>query len=384
MYPIITDTASLEALCERLAQEPVILVDTEFMREKTYYSELCLIQIAGEKEAAAIDPLAKELDLTPLYTLLANPAVLKVFHACRQDMEIFYHAMGKVPSPIFDTQIAAMVCGYGESVSYASLVEKIMGIPVDKSSRFTDWSKRPLSPNQLEYAMNDVVYLREIYKALAAQLQKTRRTSWIEEEMQPLLDPATYDMNPDEAWQRIKLRNTSPRYLALLQAVARWREITARSRNIPRTRIMKDDTLAEVANAKPQDFTALQAIRGFYPTMQAAQYDSLFADIQKAMALPTSECPRLPDRVILSGNNEALIDMLRMLLKVCAGTAQVVPRIIADKDGLELLALGKRENIHALTGWRYDIFGKQALRMLEGKIALKADGKNSVTFLELE
>ena len=254
MHTVITETAPLAAICERLAKESFITIDTEFMREKTYYPELCLIQIAGATEATAIDPLAPGIDLSPLYTLLANKEVLKVFHACRQDMEIFYQKMGALPSPIFDTQVAAMVLGYGESIGYEGLVNKVLGKPVDKSSRFTDWGRRPLTDKQIEYAMGDVLHLREISEIFGQKLDESGRTEWIDEEMQPLLDPKTYETDPDEAWRKIRLRNTSPRYLALLQAAARWRELTARGRNVPRGRVMKDETLAEVAHAKAGRF----------------------------------------------------------------------------------------------------------------------------------
>lgn len=382
-HPIITDTASLAALCDALAHEPFITIDTEFMREKTYYPELCLVQVAGEKDAAAIDPLAPDIDLAPLYTLLANDKVLKVFHACRQDMEIFHQKMGALPQPIFDTQVAAMVLGYGESIGYEGLVNKVLGKPVDKSSRFTDWAKRPLSEKQIEYAMGDVIHLRDIYRALQKRLEETGRTEWIKEEEEPLLIPDTYEVNPDEAWRRIRLRNTSPRYLAMLQAAARWRELTARGRNVPRGRIIKDETLAEVAHTKPASFADLQAIRGFYPTMNATHYEPLFDALREVQSLPSSQYPRLPDREPFPPECEALADMLRLLLKACAVRERVVPRLIADKDDLEALAMGKRNNIHALTGWRKEIFGNRALLMLEGKIALKADGKNGIAFVDI-
>jgi len=380
---VITESAALAAFCARLESEAFITVDTEFMREKTYFPQLCLVQIAGSNEAAAIDPLASDLDLTPLYTLLANEHVLKVFHACRQDIEIFYHHAGKVPSPIYDTQIAAMVCGYGESAGYESLVNKILHRSVDKSSRFTDWSKRPLTEKQLTYAMDDVLHLREIYAALQKRLTETGRAHWINEEMQPLLDPKTYDMDPNDAWRKIRLRQNSPRYLAMAQAAARWRELTARERNVPRGRVMKDETLAEVAHTKPEDFVGLQAIRGFYPTMSATHYESLFAMLKEAETLPSSEWPRIPAKPAMPEGSEAIVDLLRLLLKACAAKHHVVPRLIADKDDLELLAIGTRENIHALTGWRYEIFGEHALRLLSGNVAIKADGKNGITFIDL-
>jgi len=383
MHPIITDTATLSALCERLAHEPFVTIDTEFMREKTYYPELCLVQIAGANEAAAIDPLVADFDLSPLYALLANEKVLKVFHACRQDMEIFYQRMNKVPAPLFDTQVAAMVLGYGESVSYESLVNKVLGLPLDKSSRFTDWSKRPLTDKQIEYAMGDVVHLHNIYQVLRDRLEETKRMEWIKEEEEPLLDPRTYDVDPNEVWKKIRLRNTSPRYLAFIQAAAKWRELTARARNVPRGRIMKDETLAEVAQSKPEDFATLQAIRGFYPTMSATNYEPLFETLRAARDLPQAQCPRLPDRPAFLPEAEALADMLRLLLKACAASLRIVPRLIADKDDLEALAMGKRDHIHALTGWRYEIFGIRALQLLDGKIALKADGKNGITFVDI-
>jgi len=383
MHPIITDTATLAACCERLAHETFITVDTEFMREKTYYPLLCLVQLAGEGEAVAIDPLAAGIDLTPLYTLLANPAVLKVFHACRQDMEIFYQGMNALPAPLFDTQVAAMVCGYGESIGYEALVNRVLGLPVDKSSRFTDWSKRPLSDKQIEYAIGDVLHLRGIYRALQKRLDESGRTGWIEEEMLPLLDPRTYVTDPDEAWKKFRLRNSSPRFLAMLQAAARWRELTARARNVPRGRIMKDETLAEVAHLKSPDFAALQGIRGFYPTMHAAHYEPLFDALREAAALPSSECPRLPAREVMPEGCEAVADLLRLLLKACAAKQHVVPRLIADKDDLDALAMGKREHVHALTGWRYDMFGQYALRLLAGGTALKVDGSNGITFVDL-
>ncbi len=383
MHPIITDTPTLAALCERLAHEPFVTIDTEFMREKTYYTELCLIQIAGEKEAAAIDPLAIDIDLTPLYKLLANPKILKVFHACRQDMEIFYQGMNALPAPIFDTQVAAMVLGYGESIGYEGLVNKILGKPLDKSSRFTDWSRRPLTEKQIDYAMGDVLHLRDIYRALQKRLEETNRIHWIAEEMKPLMETETYEVHPDDAWRRIRARNTSPRYLAMLQAAARWRELTARGRNVPRGRVMKDETLAEVAHTKPDNFAALQSIRGFYPSMNATHYDPLFDALRQVQSMTSDQYPRLPEREPFAPESEALADMLRLLLKACAVKERVVPRLVADKEELEALAMGKRDHLHALTGWRFEIFGKRALQMLDGKIALKADGKNGITFIDV-
>lgn len=383
MINLITDTSSLETLCAALADEKFITVDTEFMREKTYYPQICLIQVAGENVSAAIDPLAPNIDLTALYKLLADTSILKVFHACRQDMEIFYHSTGSILSPIFDTQVAAMVCGYGESVSYETLVNKTLGIAVDKSSRFTDWSRRPLSEKQLVYAMDDVLHLRKVYVSLAQRISETGRADWITDEMQPLLEVRTYDNDPNESWKKLRLRNSSPRYLAILRAAACWRDLTARERNVPRSRIMKDETLTEVAQANPVDFAELQAIRGFHPAMSAANYAPLFNMLKEASSLPASEYPHLPARTQLPGNSESLVDILRMLLKSCAYKNQIVPRLIADKDELEMLATGKMDGLKVLQGWRHEIFGTQALKLLEGQIALKADKNNGVMFIEL-
>lgn len=382
MINVITDNAKLECFCTALAHETFITVDTEFMREKTYYPQLCLIQVAGEKESAIIDPLAPGINLDALFRLFENPAILKVFHACRQDMEIFYQAMGKLPAPVFDTQVAAMVCGYGESASYETLVNKILRASVDKSSRFTDWSRRPLTEKQLTYALDDVLHLREIYKVIAQQLQESGRVDWIQEETAPLTDTSTYDNNPNDAWQRLRFRNTTPRYLATLQAVARWRELTARERNVPRGRIMKDETLTEVASAKPTSFTDLQAIRGFHPTLQTGQYSKLFDAMKAVESLPSCEYPRLLAKPQFLPEVETLVDLLRLLLKNCAAKKQLVPRLIADKEELELLASGNRDGLHVLQGWRHDIFGQHAVRLLEGKILLKADKTLGIAFIE--
>lgn len=378
---VITETSSLESFCAALSTERFITVDTEFMREKTYYPQLCLIQVAGENNSAAIDALSPTLDLKSFYELLNNPAILKVFHACRQDIEIFYHASGSVPAPVFDTQIAAMVCGYGESVSYETLINKTVGIAVDKSMRFTDWSKRPLSDKQLIYALNDVLHLRKAYAVLEKQISKTGRSGWIKDEMYSLIDPAIYDNNPDDAWKRLRLRSASPRYLALVQAAARWREQVARERNVPRSRVMKDEIVTEIAHSKPKNFSDLQGTRGFYPSIPATSYEPLFGALKDAESLPTSSCPTLPPKPDLRASNESLVDLLRLLLKHCANANQVVPRMIADKEDIELLAIGKRD-VNALKGWRYEIFGKKALELLEGKMAIKSDGKNGIVFIE--
>ncbi len=253
---LVTDTASLSALCERLAREPYVAVDTEFMRDKTYYSKLCLVQLAGNDEAAAVDTLAPGLDLTPLYELMADPGVLKVFHAARQDVEIFVHQANAVPAPLFDTQIAGMVCGFGDAVSYDRLVRGLTGVRLDKTSRFTDWSHRPLTPKQVEYALADVIHLRPAYEKLHRRLEKTNRLEWLSEEMAVLTDPATYRVVPEESWRRLKIRSTKPKFLAVLQELAAWREHEAQSRDVPRNRILRDDALVDVAAQMPQTPTS--------------------------------------------------------------------------------------------------------------------------------
>lgn len=382
MHKIIQTNEELVEFCSYLKEERFVTIDTEFIREKTYYPQLCLIQIAGTTKAAAIDPLVEDLDLSPLYELLQNEAIIKVFHACRQDIEIFYQRTGLIPTPIFDTQVAAMACGHGESISYENLVGKILNQSLDKSSRFTDWAKRPLSEKQLNYAMDDVLFLRDIYLYLEKQLQESGRAEWINDEMQPLLQASTYESDPKEVWRKVRVRSYAPKYLAAVQAVAYWREITAKERNIPRSRVMKDETIVEVSYVRPKDFSELQAIRGFHPAMSATNYDALFIILKNLEELPASEYPKMPARPTVTPN-EALMDLLKILLKHCAIRNQIVPRIIAEKEELEAIALGKREDLTILTGWRYELFGKKAVQLLEGKISVKSDGENGVEFIEL-
>ena len=384
MVTIINDTEQLALFCNSLIKEAFITIDTEFMRERTYYPELCLIQVAGSEVAMVIDPLAKGIDLAPLNALFANENIVKVFHACRQDMEIFYYQSGVLPKPIFDTQIAAMVCGFGESVSYENIVNRLTGIAVDKSSRFTDWSKRPLTDKQLVYALDDVIHLRTVYIELTKLLAENNRAHWIESEMHFLSDTATYAINPDEVWRKLRFRNTTPRYLGVLRAVARWRELAARAKNVPRSRIMKDETLTEVANACPQDYAELQAIRGFSASMKTEHYLSLFDAIKEAQKLLSSDYPRLPPRPQYAYDIEPLVDLLKLLLKKCASDNNIVPRLLADKEELEQLASGKYANLPCLSGWRNEIFGYKAMNLLQGKVAIKADGEGSITFIALE
>ncbi|MEI6729882.1 MAG: HRDC domain-containing protein, partial [Pseudomonadota bacterium] len=281
--------------------------------------------------------------------------------------------------PVFDTQVAAQVCGFGESVSYENIVGKILSLPVDKSSRFTDWSLRPLSEKQINYAMDDVIHLRKVYVALLEKMQRDGRGEWIEDEMQALLAISNYESDPNEVWKKLRLRNSSPRYLAAVRAVACWRELTAKERNLPRSRIMKDETVPEVANILPRDFASLQAIRGFYPTMSATHYQALFTIIEGLDLLTPADYPRLADKPS-NQPSEAVSDLLKMLLKSCAAENQIVPRLLADKNDIDNLASGQYDDVKTLNGWRYEIFGKKALDLLAGKIAIKCDGKNNVVF----
>lgn len=368
-HAVITDTATLKEICAHLSQADYITVDTEFLREKTYYPQLCLVQLAGPDAAVAVDPLAAGMDLAPLFDLLANPHVLKVFHACRQDMEIFYQLMqGMLPAPVFDTQIAAMVCGYGESVGYEPLVSKLVGAAVDKSSRFTDWSRRPLTPQQLSYALSDVTHLRGVYEKLVAQIREAQRVDWTQEEMQDLLNPAKYETNPDEAWMRLRYRIKTPKFLAALREVAKWRELEAQKSNVPRARIVKDETLLDIAASMPKDEDDLARIRGLGGGLGVRRSKALLAVIEAARAMPASEFPRLPHRRVLPKHSEGVVELLRVLLKIQCDKEDVAQKLVASKDDLENFMLG--DEVPFSSGWRYTLFGQYARKLAEGKLAL--------------
>jgi len=349
---LITTTEQLAAFCRPLANAEFITVDTEFMRERTYWPKLCLAQVAGPDDAAAIDALAEGIDLGPLDELMANSKVLKVFHAARQDIEIFYLRMNRVPQPLFDTQVAAMVCGHGEAASYESLASKLAKAKIDKSSRFTDWSRRPLSERQITYALSDVTHLRMIYEKLKRQLDKTGRFAWIAEEMAVLSEPATYRADPDQAWRRLKPRGASPRLLAMLREIAAWRERTAQRIDIPRQRLLRDEQLLEIASHTPksvQDLAATRGLgRGFAEGWQGRE---LLEAIEKARNLPETELPardKPPEQLRASG---AVVDLLRTLLRLKAEQAGVAGRLVASADELDRLAAGKRD-LPSLKGCR--------------------------------
>jgi len=370
-HPTITDTADLSAFCSRLASSPFVTVDTEFMRESTFWAQLCLIQMAGPDEAAIIDPLAEGIDLAPFFRLMADERVVKVFHAARQDIEIFVKQAGAVPHPLFDTQIAAMVCGYGDQVSYDQLVNRVTGDQIDKSSRFTDWSHRPLTAKQTAYAISDVTHLRDVYRALSAQLAEQDRTTWLDEEMAVLTDVNTYRTHPEDAWQRLKLRVKKPRQLAILKALAAWREREAQSRDVPRGRVLKDDAIYEVALQQPRDTEALGRLRTIPKGFErSAVGRSILATVESVFAIPDNELPRVPRPRPAPEHSTAAAELLKVLLKMVAEEQGVAARIIASSDDLEKIAADDQADVPALRGWRRRLFGEQALALKRGDLAL--------------
>ena len=381
---IITETAALKALAGELQRGPYVAIDTEFMRDQTYWPKLCLIQAAGEGVEAIIDPMAEGIDLTPFYELLAAKSVVKVFHAARQDIEIFHHQGGVIPDPLFDTQIAAMVCGFGESASYETLVRKLAKAEIDKSARFTDWSRRPLSKRQLEYALADVTYLRQVYELLSKELDKTDRASWVEEEEATLKDPATYRLDPTEAWRRLKPRSGNKRFLAVLAGVAAWREREAQTRDVPRNRILKDEALLEIAAHPPPDAEHLGQIRAIpngYSNSRAGK--ALLGVVKDALAGPPPEgMPALERRMRGQEPSPAALDLLKTLLRLRATQYQVAPRLVAVTEDLERLAAGDDEDIPALHGWRAEVFGRDAVAVREGRLAIALE-KSEAVVLEI-
>lgn len=376
---IITETADLKAFVAELERGPFAAIDTEFMRDQTYWPKLCLIQAAGPEAAAIVDPLAKGIDLTPLYHLMAAKEVMKVFHAARQDIEIFHHQAGVIPEPLFDTQIAAMVCGFGEAASYETLVRKITKSEIDKSARFTDWSRRPLSKRQLEYALADVTHLREIYDTLAKDLQKSGRSHWVEEEEAALKDPVTYRLDPDDAWRRLKPRSTNKRFLTVLIAVAAWREREAQARDVPRNRVLKDEALLEIAAHPPTTPEALSEIRAI-PTgyAQSRAGKAIVAAVKEGLEgnLPDRMPP--PERPRIGEPSPSVLDLLKTLLRLKAHQFRVAPRLVADSEDLERLAIGDDEGIAALHGWRAEVFGRDAIALREGRLGIALEDGEAV------
>jgi ribonuclease D len=379
---IITTTAELSAACRRFARSEIVTVDTEFMRETTYWPKLCVIQIASADEAVIIDALAPDLELDPFFKLMKNEKIIKVFHAARQDIEIIFHLGGLIPHPVFDTQVAAMVCGFGDSISYDQLVQRVSGEKIDKSSRFTDWSRRPLSDRQTEYALADVTHLRNVYVALSQQLAQQNRTDWVREEMEILTSPDTYQTEPELAWKRLKMRVRKPTELAVLQGLAAWREREAQTRDVPRGRVLKDDAIYEIAAQLPATTAALGQLRtiprGFERSRAA---EEIVATVVQALELPKDKLPKVPKHRPPTNGNGAAVDLLKVLLKMISESHGVASKIIATVDDLEAIAADDKAEVPALTGWRRELFGETALKLKRGGIALAVQ-QNHVIAIE--
>ena len=380
----ITKSSELKDFCDRAANEKYITIDTEFLRERTYFSKLCLIQLAtpgyDNENAVIVDTLVNNLDLSPLYELFQNQNIVKVFHAARQDLEIFYLASGIFPYPLFDTQIAAMVCGFGDQVAYETLVRQLAKQTLDKSSRFTDWSRRPLTDAQKKYALADVTHLRVIYEILSEQLVKSGRLKWVDDELKNLVSPETYDVDPKNSWRRLKTKSNSRRFLGLVASLAEFRENFAQSKNIPRNRVIKDDALLELASNKPRNLDELSRSRLLLREARKGEIASgLLKAIEKGLEIPDSELPEKQLKPEKGQINNALADLLRVLLKSCSENTGVASKLIATAGDLDALAAGDR-NVDALNGWRFEVFGKSALQLCEGKIGLSVKGVKVKTF----
>jgi ribonuclease D len=372
---LITDNDEIRRFCDSLRSAAYVTVDTEFIRDKTFWPQLCLVQLAGPDEAAAIDPLAEGVDLTPLLDLLADPKVVKVMHAARQDVEIFFHMNGKIPAPLFDTQVAAMVCGFGDQVGYETLIAKLTGASLDKSSRFTDWAMRPLRDRQIEYALGDVTHLREAYEKLRVRVEADGRSGWIDEEMATICAPASYRVEPSTAWQRLKPRTGSRRYLAVLQAIAAWREEQAMTRDLPRNRVIRDEALGEIAAHPPADANDLSLIRGVSRGFaEGAMGTSLIEAVAAGLALPEDEAPELPPRFDAPRGIGPLTDLLKVLLKHKCEEHNVAQKLVANSSDLDRIASDDNADVAALKGWRRALFGEDALRLKRGELALAATG----------
>jgi ribonuclease D len=365
---LLTTTRQVGELCRELAHERFVTIDTEFMRDRTYWPRLCLVQIAGEGRHAAIDPLAAKLDLEPLLELLADERVLKVFHAARQDIEIFYRLAGRIPTPLFDTQLAAMVCGYGEEVAYETLVKQLAKARIDKSSRFTDWARRPLSAQQLDYALADVIHLRVVYERLQDQLARTGRLGWVTQELSALANPGTYEQPPEEAWKRLKVRSRDRRFLALARELAAWREREAQRRDLPRNRVVRDDLLLEIAANRPTSVEQLTGLRRI--SLDRGSAVAVVEAVQRALALPEAQLPELEQQARLARGVGPVVDLLRVLLKSKCEEHRVAQRLVATTSDLEAIAAEDAPDVAALNGWRLEVFGRSALALKRGELGL--------------
>jgi ribonuclease D len=380
---LITTTRDLADACDRLARHPYITVDTEFLRETTYYPLLCVAQLASADEAVVVDALAEGIDLKPFYQLMANERVLKVFHAARQDIEIVWHEAGLIPHPIFDTQVAAMVLGYGDSISYDQLVQRITGDALDKSHRFTDWSKRPLSPAQVKYAISDVTHLRDVFTALDADLHKRGRADWVGEEMEVLTSPDTYRLEPELAWQRLKTRARKPKELAVLMEVAAWREREAQTRDVPRGRVLKDDVVGEIAQQAPTTVERLAGLRSLPRGFERSKWgQDILAAVARGLARDPKSLPKF-ERQRGGGNGTATVELLKVLLRMTSERHAVAAKVIATIDELEQIALDDAAGVPALHGWRRELFGEKALALKHGKLTLAVE-KGKVVAIERE
>ena len=370
----ITTTPELSDVCRRLGDQHFVAVDTEFIREQTFWPKLCVIQLAAPGEEAIVDPLAPGLELAPFFQLMANERVVKVFHAARQDLEIVWTQARLIPHPIFDTQVAAMVCGFGESVSYVSLVKQITGQNLDKTSRFTDWARRPLSEKQLTYAMANVTHLRDVYERLKQDLEATGRLRWLDEEMAELTSPETYETRPEDAWRRLKMRVRNRKGLSVLIELAAWRERLAQGLDVPRNRILRDEALYDIANSAPTETAQLSHLRslseGFARSSRAKE---IVEAVNRGLRRDPKTLPPLREGTGLPAEKAATVELLRVLLKACAARSRVAPRLIADAEHLERLAAEDEPDIPALKGWRYELFGAEAQRLKRGELALKID-----------
>jgi ribonuclease D len=366
----ITTTEPLAQACARLGKHPYVTIDTEFLRETTYYPILCVMQMASADEAFVVDALAPEIDLAPFFALMADEQVLKVFHAGRQDIEIIWHRAGLIPHPVFDTQIAAMVLGHGDSISYEQLVQRITGDHLDKSHRFTDWSRRPLSKAQIAYAISDVTHLRDVYLALSADLAKRGRTEWVNEEMEILTSPETYRAEPESAWQRVRTRARKPKELAVLMEVAAWREREAQSRDVPRGRVLKDDALGDIAVQAPTSLEKLAALRSLPRGFERSKWgEAILEAVERGLARDPKSVPRI-ERSRGAVNGAATVELLKVLLRMTAERHAVAAKVIATVDDLERIALDDTADVAALKGWRRELFGEKALALKQGRLSL--------------
>jgi ribonuclease D len=367
---LITTSTQLAEACARLAKHPVITVDTEFLRETTYYPLLCVVQMASPEDALVVDTLAEGIDLTPFFTLMADEKVLKVFHAARQDIEIIVHRANIVPHPIFDTQVAAMVLGYGDSIAYDQLVERITGHRPDKTHRFTDWSRRPLTKEQLHYAVSDVTHLRDVFAALDADLKKRGRSDWVSEEMEVLTSPHTYDFHPERAWERLKTRVRKPKELAVLMEIAAWREQEAQGRDVPRSRVLKDDAVGDIATHAPTSLEKLANLRSLPKGFERSKWGSdIITAVQRGLARDPNTLPKL-EKPRNNSNGAAIVELLKVLLRMTSERHAVASKVIATVDDLEQIAADDHADVAALHGWRRELFGEAALSLKHGRLAL--------------